>query len=186
MPNCKVFSRKSGDFLPVHLSYAACIDYGEGVWCKLDRQTEHSVWERVGARPCLTAAQALLPERLTALMQREITGAAACRQLAARLSGTDGASLRRLQAQAQARVRQLNALRFLYTGLRAEIKPANIAFHSAVCDALREEGLLLAALQEQYEKTAEEFPTQAEQLTALCTQVRQNLRSLTDVLQRHL
>lgn len=152
----------------------------------MNRQAERAVWDRVIACPSLTAEQALLPERLSELMTQERAFADACTQLAARLTGADSAALRRLRAQAMTRQQQLNALRFLYTGLRSELRPAHVPFHSSVCDALREAGLQLLAVKAAYEKTAAEFSAQREALEQLCTQVRQATQTVMGILQRSL
>lgn len=148
--------------------------------------TERVVWERVQSTGTITAENALLPERLTALIEGERKTAAACTQLACRLSGSAGMALRRIRAQAENRARQLTALHFLLTGKRTCIKAPQVPFHKNLCEALRENCLSMLALQEQYGKVAAEFPAHADTLDCLSLSLRNDLRTVTGILERFL
>lgn len=152
----------------------------------MSEQNDRLIWERVTAKNNLTAEQALLPEYLIALITKEKNCAAAYHQLAARLSGAESNTMRRLKAQAENRVRQLNTHYFLLTGMRAGVKPETVPFHSELCDALREQCLSMLALQTQYEKTLCDFPTHTDALKPLSAELRQNLRTVTGTLQKRL
>lgn len=146
-------------------------------------KTESAVWERVSARGGITAEQALLPERLAELMTEETRLAAAFFRLAGRLSGTDGTTMRRLGAQAEARTRRLRTVYFLTSGLRADLRPAEVPFYACLCEALRAQCLCILALQKKYDETAKEFPD--------CRELRgeeleQNFRTVTGILEKHL
>lgn len=146
-------------------------------------QTEAAVWDRVTAKNGFSPERALLPERLAMLIAQEKGSADACRQLAARLSGADAAYLRRLRAQAENRVRQLNALYFLFCGLKPKIRGERVPFHADRCDALREAYLSMHAQQNRLRKTAEEFPTCADTLNDLAVQLQQSMQTLCRILQ---
>ena len=147
---------------------------------------ERAVWERVQSTGTLTAENALLPERLTALIEGEKKTAAECTQLACRLSGSAGMATRRIRAQAEGRARHLAALHFLLTGKRTYIKPPQIPFHKNLCEALREHCLSMLALQEQYAKVAAEFPAHAKAMDRLSLSLRNDLRTATSILERFM
>lgn len=146
-------------------------------------QTEHAVWARVTERGGMTPEQALLPERLSMLIAHERGNADACRQLSARLSGADSVLMRRLRAQTENRVRRLNALYFLVSGLRPNIKAERTPFHTERCDALREAYLSVYAQQNRYRKTASEFPAYADALSGFASELQQNLQTVSQILQ---
>ena len=149
-------------------------------------KTESAVWERVSARNDLTAEQALLPERLTELMTAETQLAAAFFRLARRLPGADGALMRRLGVQAEARTRKLRTACFLLTGMRSEPHPAEVPFYAAVCEALRAQCLLLIALQKKYDETAREFSACEDLPENPSSELPQTLRALTRILEKNL
>ena len=150
------------------------------------RETDRQIWARVRESGTLTAEQALLPERLTALMAQEKTLAAACRQLEARLFGTGCNAVRRIRAQSENRVRRLKTQMYLRSGLRADPQSSSTPFYALLCEALRAACLLAQTLQTQYLKTAEEFPGEAEMLSPLAAELGCNLKMLTALLQRSL
>lgn len=145
-------------------------------------QTEQSVWARVTERHD-DPEQLLLPERLSILTIEEKTSADAYRQLAARLSGADGAAVRRLHAQTENRVRRLNVLYFLISGLRPNLKGEHVPFHADRCEALREQYLSAHAQQSRYRKTALEFPAYAGELNGFASELQHDLQTLSQILQ---
>lgn len=152
----------------------------------MDALTEKQIWERVRKSDRISAEYALLPQQLAELMGQERTSAAACEQLAARTGGTDCNALRRIKAQCENRICRLKTLFFLLTGSRINPKQSPIGFHEVLCDALREEILLMQTLRESYAKTKEAFPCYAETLQPLQTESEWNCKTLTEILQRKL
>ncbi len=146
-------------------------------------QTERAVWARVTEQSNLLPEQVLLPERLSILIVEEKTAADAYRQLVSRLSGTDGILIRRLHAQTENRVRRLNVLYFLISGLRPNLKAEHVPFHADRCDALREQYLSVHAQQNRYRKMALEFPDHADTLNGFASELQQDLQTVSQILQ---
>ena len=146
-------------------------------------QRERAVWERVTAKNGITPETALLPERFAVLIAQEKGSADAFRQLAARLNGADVVLIRRLRAESENRVRQLNALYFLISGLRPDIRGEHVPFHADRCDALREAYLSAHAQQNRYQKTAAEFPAYDGVLNGFAAELQHELQTISQILQ---
>ena len=149
-------------------------------------KTESAVWERVNARDGITAEQALLPERLAELMMGEAQLAAAFSRLAGRLSGADGAMMRRLRAQGESRVRRLRTEYYLLSGMRADIRPPEVPFYPSICEALRAQCQSLLTLQKKYDETAREFPACAALPEESRAALRQTRSAVIRILEKHL
>ena len=104
----------------------------------MDLQTEQAVWRRVKGPGAVTAEEAVLPERLEALILQEQADAAALRTLARRMGGQENAVLTRAAAGTEARARDLTALHFLLTGRRLRLKTPPVNPSGPLPEALRE------------------------------------------------
>ncbi|MBQ6160499.1 MAG: hypothetical protein IJK24_06110 [Oscillospiraceae bacterium] len=152
----------------------------------MERQTEQEVWRRVRGPAGPTAAEALLPERLEALILEQRSSAAALRALARRLRGRQASLLAGMAAGTDATARELTALHYLLSGRRLRLQtppapppgPLPEALRAA-CQRMRQSERAFSALQAEFSDYAEDFAKGARQS-------RNNTRTLMELLQSQL
>lgn len=112
----------------------------------MDQEREREVWRRVkgpgGPAPGLNAGEALLPEKLEALILEQRAQAAALRAAAGRLQGPRRGELNRMAARGEARARELTALHYLLTGRRLRLQSPRLPAPGPLPETLR--GLCLS------------------------------------------
>lgn len=149
----------------------------------MNHEIEQAVWQRVrGMEPPLPAAQALLPERLEALLLEEQATQAALRELSRRAPGNQRQRLQRLSARAGERSGALTTLHFLLTGRRLRIKPPLPPDRSPYPEALRTAWLRLRQTARAYTGLASEFREEARDLEAGAADAEADSRQLAALL----
>lgn len=152
----------------------------------MDLQTEQAVWRRVKGPGAVTAEEAVLPERLEALIFQEQADASSLRVLARRLSGKGSAALSRIAAETDARTRELTALHYLLTGRRLRLNAPPVKPPAALPDALREACLRMEQTARTYGSLAEEFSDRAELFSRFARQSREQAQTLLNQLKNRL
>ena len=152
----------------------------------MDQQTEQAVWRRVKGPGPVNAAEALLPERLEALILEEQAQAAALRALARRLRGQGSGAVSRIAAGAEARARELSTLQYLLTGRRLRLKTPPPPPAGPLPETLRELSLRLRQTARAYESLQGEFADYAGDFARFAAETRSHTRALTQVLQSRL
>ena len=152
----------------------------------MDLQTEQAVWRRVKGPGAVTAEEAVLPERLEALILQEQADAAALRTLARRMGGQENAVLTRAAAGTEARARDLTALHFLLTGRKLRLKTPPVNPPGPLPEALRELCLRLEQTAKTYRSLEAEFAERAELFGRFARQSREQARSLLSQMKNHL
>lgn len=149
----------------------------------MDPKTEQAVWRRVSTVGSVTAEEALLPERLEALILQERADAASLRQLARRMGGQGSAPVLRAAARTEARARSLVTLHYLLTGRQLRLQTPPCKNQGTPLEALREASLRMDQTARTYARLAEEFPARGEFFSDLGCQCRGQYRALTAQLQ---
>ncbi len=152
----------------------------------MDHQTEQAVWRRVNAVGSVTAEEALLPERLEALLLQERADAASLRQLSRSMNGTGSAAVARVAAKTEARTRTLVTLHYLLTGRRLRPQTPPCGKPGETLEALRAASLRMEQTVKTYERLAEEFPERKALFSELGCQSRGQYRALTVQIQTML
>lgn len=144
----------------------------------MDLQTEQAVWRRVKGNDSVTAEEALLPERLEALILEQRTDAAALQALSRRLRGQGSASLAQIVRRTQARVRKLTALHYLLTGRRLRLQTPAIPRPDPLPEALRAAWLRNRQTVRAFEALREEFTDYGEDFADWAAETRSDGRTL--------
>ena len=152
----------------------------------MDLQTEQAVWRRVKGPGAVTAEEALLPERLEALILQEQADAAALRGLSRRMNGPESAALSRIAAAADSRAKELTALHSLLTGRRLRMKVPPVRNSGPVPEALREICLRMEQTAKAYKSLETEFADRAELFSRYARDSRDQARTLLSQLKNHL
>lgn len=152
----------------------------------MEKQIEQEVWRRVRGPGGPTAEEALLPERLEALIVEQQAEAAELRSIARRLRGQQSAALTRIAAGIEARVRALTTLHYLLTGRRLRLQPPGAKANAPVSEALRSLSLRLRQTERAYVGLQGEFADYAEDFERFARQTRTDGRSVTELLQAQL
>lgn len=152
----------------------------------MDLQTEQAVWRRVKGPGAVTAEEALLPERLEALILQEQADAAALRGLSRRMNGQGRAVLSRAAAATDSRARELTALHYLLTGRRLRMKTPPVQSSGPIPEALRETCLRLEQTARAYKSLETEFSDRAELFSRFARDSREQARILLSQLKNHL
>ena len=152
----------------------------------MEKQIEQEVWRRVRGPGGPTAEEALLPERLEALIVEQQAEAAELRSIARRLRGQQSAALTRIAAGVEARVRALTTLHYLLTGRRLRLQPPGAKANAPVSEALRSLSLRLRQTERAYVGLQGEFADYAEDFERFARQTRTDGRSVTERLQAQL
>lgn len=152
----------------------------------MDMQTERAVWRRVNGNGGLPAEEALLPERLEALILQERGDAACLRMLANRMGGQGSRAMLQIAASTETRVRELVTLHFLLTGRRLRLQTPPCGRPGDPVEALRAACLRMEQTSRSYERLGEEFSRRAEQFSKYARQSREQSRRLMAQLQNRL
>lgn len=152
----------------------------------MDLQTEQAVWRRVKGPGAATAEEALLPERLEALVLQEQTDAARLQSLAKRIKGQGSGVMNRIAAETEARARELTALHYLLTGRRLRLKTPPPGAPGPLPEALRELCLRMEQTAKAYRSLEAEFSDRAELFARFARQSREQAGRLLSQLQSHL
>lgn len=153
---------------------------------RMDLQTEQAVWRRVKGPGAITAEEALLPERLEALILEEQADAAALRSLSRRMGGQGSAVLSRVAAGTEARARELTTLHYLLSGRRLRLKTPPAVLKGPLSETLRQTCLRLEQTAKAYGSLEKEFANRAELFSRYARQAREQVRSLMTQLQKTL
>ncbi len=148
----------------------------------MDQREAQAVWQRVRATGGLTAEEAVLPERLEALILEQQTNAALLRKLSRRLPGGQSAVLSRTAARAETQTRELNTLHYLLTGRALRLKTPPIAGNEPPREALRDACLRLRRAAQAFESLREEFSDYAEDFGRFAAEARTGSRRLQQLL----
>ena len=149
----------------------------------MDYQSEQAVWRRVKAGGSVSAEEALLPERLEALILQERADAASLRRLARRMGGRGSAAVTRAAASAESRARRLLTLHYLLSGRQLRLQTPPCPKQGTPLEALREASLRMEQTAKSYEALAEEFPERSRLFAELGCQSRGQYRALATQLQ---
>ena len=156
---------------------------GRKVVRRLDTRTEQAVWSRVRAPGGVTAQEAVLPERLEALILEEQAQAGSLRALARRLRGPGGSTLGAQANRTEARVRELETLHYLLTGRRLRMQAPKPPAPEPLSEALRQAALASRQTERSYRALGEEFTDWAEDFDRFARQTQERTRAVTRVLQ---
>ena len=151
----------------------------------MDLQSEQAVWRRVKG-PGPGAEEALLPERLEALILEERSLARSLRGLGRRLRGPRSGSLNRLAARAEARAGAMTTLHYLLTGRRLRLQTPPPGKPEPLAEALRGLCLRLRQSARAYEALAQEFSAWGEDFGGYSGQAAADARSLSALLEQQL
>ena len=152
----------------------------------MDLQTEQAVWSRVKAPGGVSAEEAVLPERLEALILEEGSLARSLRSLAPRLRGPQKAELQRIAARNESRARSLTTIHYLLTGRRLRLRPPRPSRPGPLPEALREACLQMRQCVRAYEALEKEFSAFEEDFARYSNQSRTDARGLTAFLEQQL
>lgn len=159
---------------------------GRKVVRSMNLQTEREIWRRVKGPGGIAAEEALLPERLEALITEERSLAVSLRSLTPRLRGPQRGELTRIAARAEGRARGLTTLHYLLTARRLRLPPPRPGKPGPLPEALREACLRLRETAKAYESLRGEFSSCGEELNGYSTQTAADARALTVLLERQL
>ncbi|MBO4418492.1 MAG: hypothetical protein J5789_01505 [Oscillospiraceae bacterium] len=152
----------------------------------MDLQTEQAVWRRVKGPGDMTAQEAVLPERLEALILEQRAEAAELRALARRMRGQGSAALNRMGARAETRVRALTTLHYLLTGRQLRIQPPRLPPKGPLPEALREAYLRSRQAARSFEALGKEFSDYEEDFADYAADTKSDSRSLAGLLQQQM
>ena len=152
----------------------------------MDLQTEQAVWSRVKGPGGMTAEEALLPERLEALVLEQRAEAARLRALSGRVRGQGSAALARMARRSDARAGSLTALHYLLTGRRLRLQTPRLPKPGPMPEPLREACLSTRQTARAFEALSREFSDYAEDFGGYAAEVKSDARVLTELLKDQL
>lgn len=152
----------------------------------MDQSTEQAVWRRVKGPEPMTAEEALLPERLEALIQEQRGDGALLEALSRRMGGGQGTRLRSMAAGTGSRVRELTTLHYLLTGRRLRPRPAGPPPRGPVTELLRTAALRARQAAAAYRALGGEFQSWQEDLSRMARASETQARALTALLRQRL
>lgn len=152
----------------------------------MNQQMEQEIWRRVRAPGGPTAEEAVLPERLEALIVEQQAEAVELRAMARRLRGQGSATLMRIAAGIEARIRALTTLHYLLTGRRLRLQPPRPTVTGPLPETLRALTLRLRQTERAYAGLQGEFADYAEEFERFSRQTRSDGRAVTELLQAQL
>ena len=152
---------------------------------QMDQQKEREVWRRVRAPGGLSAEEAVLPERLEALILEQQADAALLRGLSRRLQGAQSAALSRAAAGTEKRARELSTLHYLLSGRQLRLKTPPQPLNGPLPEALREACLRLRRSAQAFEALGAEFSDYADDFERWAGESRKQSRSLLQLLSAH-
>ena len=152
----------------------------------MDQQTERAVWARVKGTGGMTAEEALLPERLEALILEQRTDVAALRALFRRVRGQGSRTLSGLAERAGTRVRKLTTLHYLLTGRKLRLQTPKLPPQGPLPEALRQAWLRTRQAARACEALREEFSDYAEDFADWAADVKNDGRTLEGLLRQQM
>lgn len=152
----------------------------------MEKQMEQEVWRRVRGPGGPTAEQAILPERLEALILEQRSDAAALRALSNRLRGPQRTAIQRMSAQTEARASELTTLHYLLTGRRLRLQTPRPPAPGPLPEALRAAYLRTRQAERAFSGLQSEFADYAEDFGRFVRQTQADGRMLTQTLQAQL
>ena len=153
---------------------------------KMDLQTEQAVWRRVKGPGGMTAEEALLPERLEALILEQRTDAASLQALSRRLRGQGSVALSRMAQRVEARAQRLTTLHFLLTGRRLRLQAPKLPKPDPLPEALRGAWLRNRQTVRAFEALREEFSDYAEDFADFAADGKTDGRMLEELLRQQI
>ena len=148
----------------------------------MDQQREQAVWQRVRGPGGLTAEEAVLPERLEALILEQQADAAMLQALSGRVRGAGRAALSRAAAGTRTQARELNTLHYLLTGRMLRLQTPPLPKAAPLPEALREACLRLRRSAQAFESLKAEFADYWEEFTRFAGQTHARSRALLRLL----
>lgn len=152
----------------------------------MDLQTEQAVWRRVKGPGGMTAEEALLPERLEALILEQQADAASLQALSRRMRGQASAALSRMAQRTNARAQRLTTLHYLLTGRRLRLQTPKLPRPDPLPEALREAWLRTRQAAKAYDALREEFSDFAEEFADDGAEVKSSGRTLEGLLRQQM
>lgn len=152
----------------------------------MNRESEQEVWRRVQSTGGMTADQALLPERLEAMLLEQNLLTAELKAVSGRAQGSDRAMLNRMVGECGDRSRELRTLYYLLTGRQLRLKQQAPPRPEPFPEALRRiyHGQRQAA--RGFRQLEREFTDYGEQFSAMAREADRHGRQITLILQRKL
>ena len=152
----------------------------------MDLQTEQAVWARVKGPGGMTAEEAVLPERLEAMILEQRADAASLRALARRMRGQGSATLAKLAERNTARARKLTTLHYLLTGRKLRLQTPKPQKPDPLPEALRAAWLRTRQAARAYDALREEFSDYAEDFADYAMDAKTDGRTLEGILRQQL
>lgn len=152
----------------------------------MDLQTEQAVWQRVKAPGALTAEEAVLPERLEALILEQRADAASMRMLSRRMRGQGSTALARLAGRCEARAQRLTTLHYLLTGRRLRIQTPKLPTPGPLPEALRAAWLRSKQAAKSFDALRAEFSDYAEDFADDAMEAKNDGRTLESLLRQQM
>ncbi len=159
---------------------------GGKVVCSMDIQTEQAVWRRVKAPGGVTAEEAVLPERLEALILEQRADAASLQALSRRLRGQGSGALSRMAQRTETRVRKLTTLHYLLTGRKLRLQTPKLPKPDPLPEAIRGAWLRNRQAVRAFEALREEFADFAENFADLSAETKSDSRTLEELLRQQM
>ena len=152
----------------------------------MDLQTEQAVWRRVKAPGGMSAEEAVLPERLDALILEQRADSATLRALSRQIRGQGSATLSRMAQRTEARTQKLTTLHYLLTGRRLRLQNPKLPPTGPLPEALREAWLRNRQAARAYDALREEFADYAEAFSVYAADVKSDGRALEGILRQQM
>ena len=152
----------------------------------MDLQTEQAIWARVKETGGMTAEQAVLPERLEALILEQRADAASLQALSRRMRGQGSAALGRMARRCEARAQKLTTLHYLLTGRRLRLQAPKRPPQGPLPEALRQAWLRNRQTVRAFASLGEEFSDYAEDFGAAAADSRTDGRTLEGLLRQQM
>ena len=152
----------------------------------MDMQTEQAVWRRVKGPGSMTAEEAVLPERLEALLIQELATISFLRLLSGKMRGQASTALFQIVKKTENRTRELTAMHFLMTGRTLRIKTPPVSVPDSISDALRVACLRMKQTAKSYEGLSAEFANSAEDFSRYVRQTQEQAGTLLGLLRNQL
>ena len=153
----------------------------------MDLQTEQEVWRRVKGPGGMRAEDAVLPERLEALILEQRADSAALQALSRQMRGQGSTVLSRMAQRTKRRAQKLTTLHFLLTGRRLRVRnPAKLPAAGPLPEALREAWLRNKQAARAYDALREEFSDYAEEFADYASEVKSDGRTLSGILAQQM
>ena len=152
----------------------------------MDLQREREVWQRVKGPSPVTAGEALLPEKLEALILEQRAQAAGLRAAARRMRGPGSGELGRIAARTEARAGELTTLHYMLTGRRLRLQPPRLPAPGPLPETLRSLCLGMRESARAFGSLQKEFDAYAGDLARFSEGIQADSRRLLELLRAQL